>query len=132
MESEAEAVRVEPNFAALGFTGKPKCDYAKRELGWRKRWERADCWRGALPLDQLRGLPDVVINSGSGVYFMWHGPALIYVGQSGHVGNRMWRHENKRRTRTTWLAVNHDTVRRAIEEDHVRRYKPCLNRTSHG
>jgi hypothetical protein len=120
-----------PNWSALGGAN-PRLDYAKREAGWLTRLERAMRLSGPLPLDQLRGLPAVDDSSAAGVYFMWHGPVLIYVGQSKCIADRMERHRNKRRTRTTWLAFDHDAVRTSVETDHVRRYAPQFNRTRHG
>ena len=123
---------IRPNFAALhgGSPARPRLDYAKREAGWRTRLDRANrrCW--VLPLDQLRGLPDAE-DGDAGVYFMWLGPRLVYVGESKEISYRLTRHW-KLRTRTTWLALDHDQVRKGCEGGYVRAYRPPYNRTNHG
>jgi hypothetical protein len=128
--------KAQPNFAALGsgsVSGKRKyASMRAKDAGWRVAADRARRAAFVLPLDQLRGLPEVDDRSGAGVYFMWHGPALVYVGQSNCIADRMSRHRDKQRSRTTWLAFDHDALRRGVECDHVRRYRPQFNMTAHG
>lgn len=46
--------------------------------------------RGLLPLDQLRAA--MMDERNSGVYFLWRGPQLVYIGRSVHVPNRAYQH----------------------------------------
>lgn len=45
-----------------------------------------------LPLDQLRGLPSGEPPWESGVYFLWRGPRLLYVGRATYLGDRLASH----------------------------------------
>jgi hypothetical protein len=88
------------------------------------------------PLDMLRGLPRANTKTRSGgVYFMWFGPALIYVGKSVYIGYRLSQHlEAERRkpmTHVTYLPGDHDLIR-DFESDYVMRYEPPYNLTSTG
>lgn len=59
-----------------------------------------------LPLDQLRGLPLVDDQIESGVYFLWYGPALTYIGRSMNVSERVGQHVwTKTYTHATYLRV---------------------------
>lgn len=99
---------------------------AERNARWRKRLI-------VYPLDQLRGLPRVTNSTNvSGVYFLWIGPLLWYIGQSRNVNLRVQQHATtKRFTRATYLYVHQDWTKH-VEEDHVSAYHPRNNRTSHG
>jgi hypothetical protein len=93
-------------------------------------------WRSRLivyPLDQLRGLPLVTnATNESGVYFLWIGPLLWYIGQSRNVNLRIQQHATvKRFTHATYLSVHRDWTK-YLEEDHVIAYHPRANLTSHG
>lgn len=144
----------------IGETGRPKVDRAEYErhmiggtpaspreelmmrhisrlerkaLGLQKSNAR---WRSRLrvyPLDQLRGLPFLTGSiSCSGVYFLWRGPLLYYIGQSRYLGYRYSQHARaKRFTHATFLPFHKDWNKHC-EEDHVVRYQPPGNRTSHG
>lgn len=116
-----------------------------------KHWWRVYHRTAIFPKDQLRGLPsgDVVgkrADSCSGVYFLWRGPALLYVGQSVCVGTRLGQHEDAqigmRRAkvipfdRSTVLDltdsefVNTDRQRRAldaVELAYIRKFRPPYN-----
>jgi len=56
-------------------------------------------WLVSMPLDQLRSLPRVTVESaprGPGVYLFWHGPMLAYVGMSDCVQDRLAAHRSRR------------------------------------
>lgn len=104
---------------------------------WRRKYEPTTTERikGAdrriarfrvLPLDQLRGLPEAAVCE-SGVYFLWNGPELIYIGQSESVATRVGQHRyfGKRFTRATFEA--HCKLRSSFEGEYIRRYEPPLN-----
>lgn len=84
------------------------------------------------PLDQLRGLPRVDDRNDSGVYFLWYGPALMYVGQSicvatrvaQHRGNKLFTHATYEREHEAWIRNN--------EQGYCLRYEPPLNMTRLG
>lgn len=63
-----------------------------------------------LSLDEVRDLPEVTRFSGNGVYFLWKEGALIYVGQSNSVANRVRMHRQNHKVRdydlATWLSVD--------------------------
>lgn len=87
-----------------------------------------------LPLDQLRGLPVITVSDDdkTGVYFLWLGPRLLYVGQSVEIALRVNRHlKDKRFTHATWLVVAPECLRR-YEAGYVWRYGPPYNRTIRG
>lgn len=87
-----------------------------------------------LPLDQLRGLPRVCYGSNEpGVYFLWEGPQLVYVGQSENVAVRVSQHIyfNKVFSRATFLPTHRNCLR-TFEGRYVRRYDPPYNLTRHG
>jgi hypothetical protein len=98
-----------------------------RNRRWRLRL------KGLLPLDQLRGLPPMHSSVRKpGVYFLWIGPALWYVGRSVDVGNRYDQHrERKHFTHATYIPFHREWISH-LEPDYVRRYRPPNNRTSHG
>jgi hypothetical protein len=109
------------------------CRLEGAAAGLKKRNER---WRSRLvvyPLDQLRGLPRVTTSTNvSGVYFLWIGPLLWYIGQSRNVSLRIQQHEcSKRFTHATYLPAHKDWIK-YFEEDHVSAYHPRDNLTSHG
>lgn len=95
-------------------------------------------WLGrmqVLPLDQLRGLPAVTRQtSGSGIYFLWFGPELRYVGKAVDFGYRYKRHcmeGTKVFTHATCLHFFADRTRQ-LEGRYVRHYRPPDNATNHG
>jgi hypothetical protein len=83
-----------------------------------------------LPLDQLRGLRRVDDrDAGCGVYFLWKGPRLIYIGKTNGIGYRLtchWR-EGKRFTHAT-IEDTPEQLAREFERPYVLAYKPRLNR----
>jgi hypothetical protein len=85
------------------------------------------------PLDQLRGLPRVTNGrNGSGIYFLWWGPQLLYIGQSVEVGYRIQQHRKQKDfTHATWLMTAEECLRRA-EQSYVTYHRPILNRTNLG
>lgn len=82
----------------------------------------------ALPLDQLRGLIRVMRYDGfPGIYFLWNGPKLLYVGQSVHAGTRVYQHSLcKRFTHATWMRAE-IALLRTIERLYLYHYSPPLN-----
>jgi hypothetical protein len=139
MESEAEAVRVEPNFAALGGPMVPGKwqrfgeRMARKAAGWKVTRQRLEARECVLPLDQLRGLLEATEDTqGAGVYFMWLRSRLVYIGQSNCIAYRLDQHIWKPRTRVTWLRVDDETWRKIYEAGYVRHYAPPFNRTRHG
>ena len=139
---EAE-VRAPPDWTGIGVS-RERSDQINREIdaefvgrnasGLAVPAARHEMRKCVLPLDQLRGLPIADdTTGGSGVYFMWHGPVLVYVGQSRCVGNRIEQHGHRKPyTRITWLSVTADAWLRDYEGDYVRRYSPPFNLTRHG
>jgi hypothetical protein len=86
-----------------------------------------------LPLDQLRGLPVPVGTECVGVYFLWRGPKLLYIGHSLNVSLRVGQHAyfGKKFTRSTYEPCHcHQT--RSAEAHYVLRYEPPLNLTRTG
>lgn len=80
-----------------------------------------------MPLDQLRGLG--VIGDRPGIYFLWRGPELLYVGQSIHVETRLADH--RRHGFVQWeryTAMRAETRQlEQIERDYIRAYGPPYN-----
>lgn len=80
-----------------------------------------------MPLDQLRGLG--VIGDRPGIYFLWRGPELLYVGQSIHVETRLREHSGRGLipwTRHTVMRAEIGQLER-IERDYIRAYRPPHN-----
>jgi hypothetical protein len=97
---------------------------------------RAEARDWVLPLDQLRGLPELHDDTeicDSGVYFLWDGPELVYIGHSQNVGVRVGQHRyfNKPFTHATYEKINQHWARHR-ERDYVLRYTPRLNMTRLG
>jgi hypothetical protein len=55
-------------------------------------WTTSDVPRFILPLDQLRALPRDEPPDCGGVYFLWRGPQLLYIGLSRYLGERLAQH----------------------------------------
>lgn len=86
----------------------------------------------ALPLDQMRGLPNAKDSGAPGVYFLWWGPSLEYVGKAAHVGDRVRRHFLKKQfTHATFLEVGVPR-NRAAEVMYCLAYMPRQNLTRCG
>ena len=92
------------------------------------RWESL-----LVSLDDARQLPRVDSScDGTGIYFLWHGEHLVYVGKAMYVGQRVDEHRGRKLfTHATWLEVPQIWCRQ-VEARHVRAYRPPLNRTSSG
>jgi hypothetical protein len=82
----------------------------------------------ALPLDQLRALPPpYIVGQHPGVYFLWHGPALVYIGKSNNCVARISQHmSNIQFTRYTYLSAPEDLAR-AFERIYIQIYRPIEN-----
>ncbi len=106
-----------------------------RDAGKRIKFARASNRFCVLPLDQLRGLPECGINTADpGVYFLWYGPELIYIGKGVYVGDRIHRHRKdgvKPFTHATYLRGPDEFIR-GFEADYVHRYHPPFNFTGTG
>jgi hypothetical protein len=96
-------------------------------------WRRERKRFGVLPLDQLRGLPEARFGtSASGVYFLWRGPRLQYIGKAFSVGSRIKAHALiKDFTRATYMPAHTENIRK-FEQEHCLRYLPPLNLTRTG
>jgi len=81
-----------------------------------------------LAMDQLRGLPRVNGGTECGVYFLWRGPELLYVGRSQNIAFRVGQHKyfGKRFTHATYERVSWRCVSR-YEGAYIRHYAPPLN-----
>jgi hypothetical protein len=92
-----------------------------------------------LTLDELAQLPEVPMRAKfrgevAGVYFLWDGDTLAYIGKAVDVDYRVWRQHRRTKafTRATWLAVDAEYDRKTLEGRYVWRYRPSLNETRHG
>jgi hypothetical protein len=87
-----------------------------------------------LPKDQLRGMGNDV--RGSGIYFLWFGAELVYVGQSVDVQGRLRRHKDcwdgrvpgkaMQFTRATSVRCSPETLTE-IEYEYICTYGPPFN-----
>jgi hypothetical protein len=90
-------------------------------------YERAMRRFAPLALDQLRGLPLVVDQCESGVYFLWNGPQLLYVGMATNVAVRRDQHRwSKSHTHATYEQVSWRCMGR-YESSYIQHYRPLLN-----
>lgn len=103
------------------------------ERGKKRRFIRQRCFNRfrVLELDQLRGLPraDGEIRC-SGVYFLWRGPKLIYIGKTqNEIHWRLVFHRNSGKpfTHATYEAME-GSCARWCETDYIKRYWPPFNR----
>jgi hypothetical protein len=96
-----------------------------------------------LSADEIKSLPDYGL--GSGVYFLWNGNDLRYIGQSFNVCNRVRQHENALNIdfdRYTFLEVedarppldsHYDTserlrdIRLIRERAYIEKFRPTFN-----
>jgi hypothetical protein len=116
-----------------------------------KHWWRVFHRTAIFPKDLLRALVSPMAFKGetrsrSGIYFLWFGPALLYVGQSRCVVSRIYQHEDARDglraakaipfNRATFLEladsdwITTDRERRArdqVELAYIRKYRPPYN-----
>ncbi len=95
---------------------------------------REDRKHKVLPLDQLRGLPEVTLATAwSGVYFLWRKAELVYVGEAVNIYRRIREHrwEGKRFTRATSMYFQPKSTME-VEARYVAHYRPRLNRTRQG
>jgi hypothetical protein len=88
-------------------------------------------------LDELRALPEDL--TGCGVYFLWYGDRLNYIGTSVDLGQRLYWHRCAWRYKasTYRVIVPHDRAtvlvcmrheREALESMYLRVYKPPFNK----
>lgn len=131
-DAEVERLAGSPRRAVNRFELQYEGQAAGRSLRLRRARQRL-C---VLPLDQLRGLPEADDNARRpGVYFLWIGPTLQYIGQSQDVSTRVARHGSymgtKQFDRATWMPVAPESTC-WYESDHVQHYRPPQNLTRHG
>lgn len=105
---------------------------AERERERKRRFRRDRCFNRfrVLPLDQIRGLPIAdKSTTDSGVYFLWNGPQLTYIGKGNCVRDRLSFHAKKGKyfTHATYELLL-DSCARLCEADYINRYWPPLNR----
>lgn len=110
--------------------------YELRRIHRRKQIARVVARFCVFPLDMLRGLPRATTDTdASGIYFMWWGPTLTYIGKSVQIGYRLHQHRKasqpKPFTHVTYLESDSDLIR-DFESDYVHRYSPPFNYTSTG
>jgi hypothetical protein len=136
----------EPNFAAarrivpIWLRGIPvealsplmhvyaRSTYERKKMR-RFRIERCDKRFRILALDQLRGLPLAGPSTHDcGVYFLWRGPKLLYIGKSNCIHDRLASHRRFGRVFT------HATFEKLIEDlalwceaQYIKRYRSPLN-----
>lgn len=108
---------------------------------WTERTRRELADVELLPLEELRALPECGEFDG-GIYFLWLGDKLQYVGKSQHIANRLVGHDRKGRfqfDRHTCIAldggrfVSRDlgAKMQRLERAYIARYEPpfnCLDR----
>jgi hypothetical protein len=106
---------------------------AEHERRNKRRFIRDRCFNRfrVLALDQLRGLPKAdKSTSVGGVYFLWRGPKLVYIGQSENdIRGRLAFHKRYGRgyTHATYEAME-GSCARWCESDYIKRYWPEFNR----
>lgn len=120
----------------------PYPDYSDEQLFAHVRWilkqrhepvaeTRSRIRAGVLPLDAARALERVKSehHQTAGVYFLWNGPQLLYIGSSLYVGSRCHAHRRDGRlfTHATFMPVHQKIIRR-LEEFHIRTHRPALNK----
>lgn len=104
---------------------------AERERKRKHRFIRERCFNRfrVLELDQLRGLPRAHAGTNdSGVYFLWCGPRLTYIGKGNCIHDRLASHRRNgvRYTHATFEAL-HSTCALWCEAQYIKSYKPPLN-----
>jgi hypothetical protein len=110
----------------------PRSLREERERNKKRRFILDRCFNRfrVLELDQLRGLPCA---NGStqlpGVYFLWQGPRLVYVGQGSELRDRLAFHRRtgKRFTHATYESL-HAYCTRWCESQYIKRHKPPMNK----
>jgi hypothetical protein len=85
-----------------------------------------------LSIDDLRKLSrHIPVRQGGGVYFLWSGDELLYIGQTALFGRRIGDHEYQRRIPfewTTFIVCPDQGARVELEETYIRLYRPPYNR----
>lgn len=98
-----------------------------KEMGGSKEYERGMRRFSLLKLDQLRGLPRVVDQCEPGVYFLWNGPELLYIGMSTSVAGRVNQHKwEKPHTHATFQRASWRCIS-VYEDRYIWHYGPPLN-----
>jgi hypothetical protein len=85
-----------------------------------------------LAIDDLRKLSrDIPVRQGGGVYFLWCGDELLYIGQTMRFGQRIGDHEYQARIPFEWstfIVCPDQGARVELEEAYIRLYRPPYNR----
>lgn len=99
-------------------------------------WARVKVPTHILPLDMLRALPTGEPPDSGGVYFLWRGPQLLYVGLTRYLGERLFQHRMARDgmragkpipfTRYTFKEMP-DSEIEGFESDYILSYMPPYN-----
>lgn len=109
--------RTEPSYAALC---KP----------WIEQIREASAHIQTLDLGLLRALP-TSISTNSGIYFLWFGPELQYIGKSRSLGKRLRDHRRERRIPHDLCTIlelpRNDEVLRDHERAYIARYPTPFN-----
>lgn len=87
-----------------------------------------------LSIEDLRKLPQCG-RSDAGVYFLWEGDELVYVGLSKNIHNRLVRHRHIHFTKHTCLVIECEPemvkyvrlITGPIEDAYIARYSPRHN-----
>ena len=127
--------RFEPNWDATWATppvirGFIRDNHKRKRSSSQKRFDRLMARKCVLAVDQLRALPPLnnTNDQRSGVYFLWRGPRLIYIGKGNYVGSRLQCHRKRKVfTHATFLEVAME-CNRIYEIDYIRAYWPPENR----
>jgi hypothetical protein len=89
-----------------------------------------------LPIEQLRALSREPPTAGAGIYFLWSGESLIYVGRSVNICERLTNHDRARRGFRTGKKIPFEwqtfflwdhIQREDLEYAYVRAYRPLYN-----
>lgn len=106
-----------------------RVDY-ERTRRHKERRERCFARFRVLHIDQIRGLPKAGRSThSSGVYFLWSGPKLLYIGKSsGAIHDRLADHIRRGKvfTHATYEALN-PSCAQWCESEYIKRYRPPLN-----
>lgn len=105
----------------------PKPQVSPPRLDWCERMKIENAHVPVLPIDRLRKLPEQ--QDCTGIYFLWLGEKLQYVGKSVDVWGRTRRHENEFRIDfDTWTSFSvEEASLKEYERAYIATYKPPYN-----
>lgn len=136
----ASFVRFKDKWRAHVFTNGRRESRVFRTLNQAKSWavrRQSDLKRSSwtppsieiLPLSELRALPQVSpAEQASGVYFLWDGDRLVYIGQSKNIPRRVASHRVKPPAKHTWASYMSIPCpwQLAVEALYIEAYLPQL------